>query len=516
MTAQARSGGDTFCSGVGAIGARALGSDMSHLTALVVGAAREGTVLARCLSEWGARVILSDSKPREALESRLAGLDGLDLELALGQAEPNLFGVDVLFVSPGVPPTASVVAKARSKGIPISSEPRLFTQLCGSPIIGITGSSGKTTTTSLVGEMMAADGSEVWVGGNIGEPLLGRLLGSTLPDVAVMELSSFQLELFDAGYQGPDVESRRSSASRSIDTKGRSPHVAAITNVTPNHLDRHPSMAAYVRAKKNILRHQGPDDWAILNLESELVRPILPECRGRVLGFRLDESGDPVEAGGEHGHVGGASVRGKDIILRDAVRERVLCQVSDVRLRGRHNLANILAAACCAMAGGCGIEAMREVATGFTGVPHRLEEVRLWRGVLMINDSIATSPERAIAAIQSYTEPLILLAGGRDKHLPWDAWGQLVLDRVQAVIAFGEAAPIVEKALSEARAARAGDADAGPHMHLVDSMDEAVVAAAGLARAGDVVLLSPGGTSFDAFEDYEARGKRFRELVAAL
>jgi UDP-N-acetylmuramoylalanine--D-glutamate ligase len=204
---------------------------LAGLRVTVVGAAREGTALVRYLAARGARVTLSDGKPAAALAGALEAIAGLDVRLALGENPPDLLDVDVLFASPGVPPTAPIIRQARAQGLPISSEPRLFTQLCAAPVVGITGSSGKTTTTSLVGRILAADGRATWVGGNIGQPLLERMLEDERPDVAVMELSSFQLEFFDPAYQGPEVELRRTAASRAISLAGWSPHVAAITNI---------------------------------------------------------------------------------------------------------------------------------------------------------------------------------------------------------------------------------------------------------------------------------------------
>ena len=412
--------------------------------------------------------------------------------------------VDVLFLSPGVPPSAPLVQQARQRGLPISSEPRLFTQSCAVPIVGITGSSGKTTTTSLTGRMYEAAGRITWVGGNIGVPLTECLLKPERPDVAVMELSSFQLELFSPDYQAADVEERRSAASRVISVQGWSPTIAGVTNITPNHLDRHVSMDDYVQAKSNIVAFQTPRDIAVLNLDSALCRGLADRTPGRVLYFSLTQAVQE-----------GAFLRGDAMILRLDGQESLLGYISEVKLRGIHNITNILTASCCAMAGGVEPDAMRQVATTFAGVPHRLELVRVWRGVSFINDSIATSPERAIAALRAYDESLVLLAGGRDKHLCWDAWADLVLERVRVVIAFGEAVPIIENALSGAHVRRA-DGATNTVVRVANSLDDAVLMAANLVRSGDVVLLSPGGTSFDAFDDFEARGQRFRDLVAAL
>lgn len=477
--------------------------DLAHLKVTIVGAGREGMALVRFLASVGTRITLSDVKPAEDLRDELSSLEGLDLRLALGGETPDL-DVDVLFVSPGVPPSAPVVQRARTRGVPISSEPRLFTQLCRAPVVGITGSSGKTTTTALVGEMFRAEGKETWVGGNIGFPLTNCLLKENVPEVAVMELSSFQLELFSPDYQSEKVEGQRSDASRVVSLQGWSPHVAAITNITPNHLDRHPSMADYVRAKSLILAFQESYDWTILNADDAYCKEMATTSAAQLVHFSLE---GPVPRG--------AFLQGERLLLRWRGREEVICRVPEVRLRGRHNLANILAASCCAMVGGVHVGSMGRVARRFAGVPHRLEEVRRWRGVLFVNDSIATTPERAMAALRSFEAPQILLAGGRDKHLPWDRWADLVLDRARHVVAFGEARPVICEALAEARRrypSSARDTD----VHVRDSLSEAVALASELAEEGDVVLLSPGGASFDAFEDFEARGQAFRALVAAL
>jgi UDP-N-acetylmuramoylalanine--D-glutamate ligase len=466
------------------------------LRALIVGAAREGTALARFLAARGARVTLADNKPAAALSKYLTALEGLTIEYALGTPAPDLHGFDVVFLSPGVPPSAPLVVQARALGLPLSSEPRVVTQLLHAPVVGITGSSGKTTTTALTGRMFAAAGRDTWVGGNIGFPLIEKLHESPQgPDVAVMELSSFQLELFAPEYQSEQVNTLRSEASRMLAVQGWSPRIAAITNITPNHLDRHASMEDYVLAKSRILAYQETDDWAVLNAEDDWSARLTP-C-GRVLQFALAQA---VEQG--------AFLAGDRLMVRDGGREQELCKASDVRLRGRHNLANSLTAACCALAGGVPIEAMRTAVTTFGGVAHRLEIVRQRDGVLWVNDSIATTPERAMAALRAFNEPIVLLAGGRDKHLPWEDWAVLVGERARVVVAFGEAAPIIERALSEVAA--------GTRLEFAQSLSEAVSRAAALARSGDVVLLSPGGTSFDAYDDFEARGKHFGELVRAL
>ncbi|NLV73218.1 MAG: UDP-N-acetylmuramoyl-L-alanine--D-glutamate ligase [Chloroflexi bacterium] len=466
---------------------------LCNLRALILGAAREGTALAGYLASAGAEVVLCDRKSAADLPEQLSALTERGVCLALG-ADPDkalLQWAQVLFISPGVPRNAATVVHARTLGMPISSEPRLFTQSCPAMIVGITGSSGKTTTTALTGEMLTRAGKNAWVGGNIGTPLTERLLERPWPDVAVMELSSFQLELFTPEYQGAMVK------PSPIDVGGYSPQVALVTNITPNHLDRHADMAEYAAAKHNIMAHQQPGNWLVLNADDAYTRPWQSEARANLLLFSLVLAPEQ-----------GAFLLDDTLWLRYEGCETALCRADEVQLRGHHNLANLAAAACAASCAGASPQAIAEVARTFAGVPHRLEVVARMNGVIWVNDSIATSPERACAALSAYREPIVLLAGGRDKHLPWDTWAQLVRERARAVVAFGEAVPIIRDALKAA----------GTETPILEAADlpEAVALAHEMAEPGDVVLLSPGGTSFDAYADFEERGRHFRTLVHEL
>jgi UDP-N-acetylmuramoylalanine--D-glutamate ligase len=458
----------------------------------IIGLAREGTTLARFLAEQGAIVTVSDLKKEEELRENTEKLKELPIRYVLGGHPSEILGgADTLFISPGVPLEAPIVVEAKRRGIPVSSETRLFTELCPAPIIGITGSSGKTTTVSLVGQMLKASGFRTWVGGNIGRPLIGHLGKIEPTDKVVMELSSFQLEIMEW-----------------------SPPIAAILNITPNHLDRHPSMEAYTQAKLNILRFQQPGDVAILgyDLISKLKSQI-SNLKSRILSFSLNEE---VEQG--------AFLRDGEVILRLGDTEQRICSSDAVKLLGRHNLENVLAT--CAIAGVAGAlrQAMADVATTFEGVEHRLELVRELGGVRYYNDSIATSPERTVAALRSFDQPIVLLAGGRDKHLPWDEMARLTLQKARRLILFGEAAPIIEEAVrvsgfdpsARLRTGLRVPRDLVEFIYRCQTLDEAVEVAAREAQPGDVVLLAPGGTSFDAFSDFVERGERFRELVRAL
>jgi UDP-N-acetylmuramoylalanine--D-glutamate ligase len=441
--------------------------------ALVIGLAREGVDLARFLSGHAADVTVSDVKSAEALAESVAALDGAQVALRLGgHSVGDLDGIDVVYASPGVPPENQLLRAAAERGLRISSLVELFFGLCPAPIVGITGSAGKSTTTSLLGEMFTAAGRDVFVGGNIGRPLLGKIEQMTEKSWVVMELSSFQLEPLQV-----------------------SPHVALITNVTPNHLDRHPSMEAYWAAKGQILAHQGGADWAVLNADDDWSRRY--RTRGRTLRFSLEGVVDGA-------YVGGAADQERVMLLGEP-----LLLTRDIPLRGRHNVANVLAAVATAHAAGIPREAMFTAIRSFTGVAHRLQAVGERNGVTYVDDSIATAPERSIAALRAYHEPLVLIAGGRDKHLPMQEWAQLIAQRVHHVVLLGEMSQLVADALAEADPTYS-------EVSWATSMDEAVLRAAQAAQSGDVVLLSPGGTSYDMYLDFEERGRDFARAVSEL
>lgn len=463
---------------------------------VILGLARQGTALARWAARQGARVTASDIRPADALTDAIASLDGLPVELALGGHPLSLLdGCDLLCLSGGVPPSIPIVREAVRRNIPLSNDSMLFLERTRGRTIGITGSSGKTTTTTLVGKMLEASGLRTWVGGNIGKPLIEYLDEIETGDRVVLELSSFQLELFHL-----------------------SPQVAAVLNVTPNHLDRHPSMENYTAAKANIFRWQGTDDVALLNLDDRITgewyragEVFVPEGKGqpevrfplraKVYGFSLRKP--PAE---------GAYLKGDRLTLRIGGVEKEICRQHELKLRGEHNVANVLAASALARIAGADIYGIREAATTFAGVPHRLEEVRVWEDVTWVNDSIATTPERAVAALKSFDEPIVLLSGGRDKHLPWEEYSRMVHRKVRHLVLFGEAANLIEESVRK-------DTPADSVLQSIEkhgTLAEAVEAAARLARPGDVVLMSPGGTSFDAYEDFAERGEHFRQIVQAL
>jgi UDP-N-acetylmuramoylalanine--D-glutamate ligase len=449
---------------------------------VILGLARQGTALARWLCEIGARVTVSDLRHHDQLVEFLDELDGLDITYVLGE-HPDwmLDRADLLCLSGGVPIDAPIVREAQRRGIRLGNDAQLFIERCPCHVIGITGSAGKTTTTSLVGAMCDAAGMLAWVGGNIGNPLIADLPYIRPDDVVVMELSSFQLEIMTA-----------------------SPHVAAILNVTPNHLDRHRTMEAYTEAKARILAAQVVGDVAVLGLDDPIAASLAGRAGHEVAYF---SGRTPVDVG--------AWLVNDTLVCRprfDLPMEKV-CTIGDINLRGYHNVLNTLAA--CAIAGVAGvpIPAMKKAIIAFKPVEHRLEVVREIGGVTWINDSIATAPERVIAALRAYSDkPVVLLLGGRDKKLPWGELAVLALQVCRAIITFGEAAPMIAQTIGELREAQGRETP----VEQVGTLEEAIRLAQHLAQPGDVVLLSPGATSYDAYVDFAARGAHFKQIVGQL
>ena len=453
---------------------------------IVIGAARQGTALSRYLASKGAQVILTDMHSLDDLPANLPDLEKLGIQLRLGGHPLELLeGADLVCVSGGVPLTIPFIQAAMQRGIPLSNDSQIFLEACPAQVIGITGSSGKTTTTALVGLMaqkyfeMKQNGHRAWVGGNIGNPLIEQVDQIDEDDLVVLELSSFQLELMT-----------------------RSPQIAAILNITPNHLDRHGSMQAYIAAKSRILRFQHVGDVAILNRDDPGSWSLAEHLKSDLISFGFQKP-DSKQNG---------TYIYKDAIWLQLGRESLkMLPLEWIQLPGRHNIANVLAACAIAAAASLALPAIQTAIEEFTGIPHRLEFIRNINGADWYNDSIATAPERTMAAIEAFEGPLVLLLGGRDKNLPWDDLARLIHQRVRAVVLFGEAAGLIEKAL--------GAVKKGETLQVIsrcNTLEEAVQAAAKLAQPGDTVLLSPGCTSFDAFKDFEERGEYFRKLVNAL
>jgi UDP-N-acetylmuramoylalanine--D-glutamate ligase len=450
---------------------------------LILGAARQGLALARYLAHCGAIVTVNDQRPAEQMSDASQAMKAIGVLCVWGGHPLDLLDeADLVCLSGGVPLTNSIVAEANRRGIPLSNDTQIFMEVVPASIIAITGSAGKTTTTTLVGRMAEAavtGGQKAWVGGNIGLPLVDHLEEIKAKDLVVLEISSFQLEQMTL-----------------------SPHIGAVLNITPNHLDRHGTLEAYTAAKARLIQFQKADDIAILNREDAGSWSLKPMVHGALSTFGAAKP--------QQGMVG-SYLQDEMICLTDGQHTTQVMPKSAVQLRGEHNLMNVLAACAIAFAANWPVEAMQKAVAGFAGVAHRLEFVREWHAASWYNDSIATAPERTAAAIHSFSEPLVLLLGGRDKNLPWEDLAALIHERVDHVIVFGEAAEKILTALGPQQAGRRPFT-----LTHCEKLQQAVQAAAEVAEAGDVILLAPGGTSFDEFKDFEERGERFRKWVNQL
>jgi UDP-N-acetylmuramoylalanine--D-glutamate ligase len=485
---------------------------------LILGAARQGQALARWLAHHGARVTLNDLRPLDDMRATQAALADVEVEWVLGSHPVELLErIDLLCPSGGVPLTLPIVVEAIERGIPLSNDTQIFMEAVPCKTIGVTGSAGKTTTTTLVGNMAKLTMGEsrmqnaedsafrlppsVFIGGNIGDPLINYVDDMTPDDLAILEISSFQLDQMHI-----------------------SPNIAAILNITPNHLDRHGTMEAYAAAKARLLDFQSAQDTAILGRDDPGSWGLRDRTKGKFFTFSLT----PLEEGLDGSYLDPSTSlreapqwgRTSDGLLafRDGFAYIPLLTRDKIQLRGDHNVSNVLAAFAIGHAAGFPLDAMLTAAEDFRGVPHRLELVRELRGVRWYNDSIATAPERTMAAIRSFEEPIVLLLGGRDKNLPWSDLADLVHQRVEHVVLFGEAAGLIEAALGPKRSPERPAEGSGKTRTQVrcEGLRQAVAKAAEVAESGSVVLLSPGGTSFDEFKDFEERGERFRLWVQEL
>ncbi len=454
----------------------------SEKRVVIIGAARQGTALARYLTEKGAQVTLTDARPAGELNAAQEKLADVPVRWVLGGHPLEMLDdADLVCPSGGVPLTIPFVREAIWRGIPLSNDSQIFMEAVPCMVAGVTGSAGKTTTTTLLGRItdQAAKAGyfrRAYVGGNIGVPLISQVEEMSAEDIAVVEFSSFQLELMTS-----------------------SPQVAAVLNVAPNHLDRHETMQAYITAKKNIFAHQGPEDVTVLGFDDPVTRRMAGETPGRVFAFGYDLPASQI----------GAVLTGDAIWVRTESLEEKVLTTGEIELPGRHNLLNVAAACASAAALDLPLQTMRAGILGFRGVEHRLEFVRQWGGADWYNDSKATSPGMAVTAMQAFDERLIVLAGGRDKQLPWDQFARQAAAQADCVIAFGEAAGIIQQALREGVAQEELPFD----LLVRPGLDQAVAAAANRVQPGIVILLAPGGSSFDEFEDYEARGRHFKALV---
>lgn len=446
-----------------------------RITVMGLGLFGGGVGVIKYLASHGARVTVTDAKSAEQLRESIRQLDGFDIAWHLGRHDVSDFEkADLVVVNPAVPDDSPYVASAVRRGVPLETEMNLFFKLCKGVIIGITGSNGKTTTTALIGEILKSWGKSAVIGGNIGRSLLEEADDIPADSWVVLELSSFQLD--------------------NLASLGRSPHISAITNITPNHLDRHGTMEKYIEAKRAIIRFQKSNDIAVLNADDAVVSAMGSATAARKIFLTIR----------------GAEVDGisyADGILRyDAVK----IDISGRKLLGWFNVQNMASAAAATLAVD---EADQEgwrrscetVFNSFKGVEHRLEFVGEYDGVRYYNDSIATNPESTIAALDALGGPFILIAGGYDKNLPFDALGREIARRVKRTILIGQTAGKIADAIEREKG--------GGEVTRAGSLKEAVAAAKGAAVRGDIVLLSPACASYDMFRNFAERGNLFKEAV---
>ena len=443
-------------------------------TVAFCGVGRTHMPLIELFQEKGAVVTVRDQRPLEKLGENGEVLQSLGVELRLGEDYLQDLNEDIIFRTPGMRYHLPQLEEARARGCAVTSELELFFRLCPCKIYGVTGSDGKTTTTSIIAEFLKAQGKTVHLGGNIGKPLLPEIESIAPEDVAVVELSSFQL-----------ISMRES------------PDVAVVTNLSPNHLDVHKDMQEYIDAKKNILLHQGALSRTVLNAGNEITAAFAPEVRGDCWMFRR---GAPVERGvwcdGESIYVHGEK----------------LLEVSQIKIPGWHNVENYMAAIA-AVWGDVEPQTIRHVAETFAGVEHRAEFVRELGGVKYYNDSIATSPTRVISGMLSlFPQKILMIAGGYDKHIPFEPLGPAVCEKVKTLILLGSTAQKIQDAVMAAPQYREGC----PEILRVETMEKAVAAAAAHAQPGDIVSLSPACAAFDLYPNFEVRGRHFKEIVNKL
>jgi UDP-N-acetylmuramoylalanine--D-glutamate ligase len=449
-----------------------------QVTVLGLGLFGGGVGAARFFAERGVRVIVSDSRAPEALAESVAALEGLPIEFRLGaHREDDFAGSDLIVVNPGVPDDSPGFKMARASGARLDTEINLLFRLSPAPIAAVTGTNGKSTTVALLGDMMRAAGRRTWVGGNLGGSLLSDVDSMRPEHIIVLEISSFQ--------------------SERLAWAGLSPHLGMVLNITPNHLDRHRDMAEYAAAKRQILLNQQPGDFALLNAADPLLKTWTDAGCGRKFFIGADES-QPM----------GARLIENGVRLW---RDRTHTDISFDRLRipGAHNRFNAACAAAAAWLLGAAPDAVESALASFNGLPDRIEFVAERNGVRFYNDSIATTPESTIVALDAFDSGIILIAGGSSKNLSYEQVGRAVARRAKSVVLIGVTAAEIERAVRNA-------ADDPPSIHHAAGLDEAVSKAAACARPGDVVLLSPASASFDMFRNYAERGDRFRRIVNSL
>lgn len=429
--------------------------------------------------KYGASVTACDRRTREQLGDSADVAQKAGAKLSLGDDYLKNLDVDIVFRTPGMRYYMDELVEMRNRGVVVTSEMEVFFDLCPCKIYAVTGSDGKTTTTSIISQMLQAQGKTVHLGGNIGTPLLPEIESIGYDDAAVVELSSFQLISM---RKGPDV--------------------AVVTNLAPNHLDIHKDMQEYIDAKKNLVIHQGAFSRVVLNKDNEITNGFEPECRGRVLKFSRKSQLNN----------GAYLDENNNIVFADNGKKTVVMNIADIKIPGMHNVENYMAAIS-AVWGEVSVENIVNVAKTFAGVEHRAEFVREFEGVKYYNDSIASSPTRtALGTLSLYDFKIILIAGGYDKKIPYDGLGPVICDKVKCLILMGATAPKIKAAVLNAD----NYSDGNPTIIEVSNMEEAVSKAREAAQPGDLVSMSPASASFDLYKNFDQRGKHFKSIVNGL
>jgi UDP-N-acetylmuramoylalanine--D-glutamate ligase len=451
--------------------------ELNNKRVLVVGLGKSGVASALFLKAHGARVTVSDTKSGDELRNEIPALLDHGITVETGEHGERTFREqDLIVVSPGVPVDAPLLEKARSLGEAVIGEIELAAQFLRGPIVAITGSNGKTTTTTMTGEILTAGGLPTLVGGNIGTPAISLAERAKADTVIVLEVSSFQLET---------IQTFR-------------PKIAVVLNVTPDHLDRHRTFEAYVDAKARMFENQQGDDFAVLNADDATCVAMAARTRAQVFWFSRQKEVSR-----------GAWVRDGNIFFRDGMQQREVMLVSEIPLKGAHNLENVLAAVCAGALMGCPPEKIRQAVRDFKAVEHRLEFVATIRGVDYYNDSKATNVDATIKALESFPENIHLILGGKDKGSDYTVLNDLLRQRVKRVYTIGAAAEKIESQIGSSKSG-------GVEIVRAETLENALRKANAVAQPGDVVLLAPACASFDQFKSYEHRGQVFKEIVQGL
>jgi len=470
--------------------------DFKNKKVAVVGLAKTGTALIKFLLAKGAKITALDKKIKEELGDVYKELEGLLVDFRLGQKYlEGLEKFDFIFISPGVPADLPQLEEARKRGQRISSETELFFDLCPGKIIGITGTNGKTTTVTLIAELLKSETRdpkaktnsqskvpipkfEVWVGGNIGEPLIEMVEQIKPDDLVVLELSSFQLENLK-----------------------KSPQIAVILNITPDHLDRHKTFENYIAAKTNIIKYQNSTDVAILNFDDPVTSKLAGKTAARLVLFSLNSKLDE-----------GVFLKNKKIVSSIKGKEEALLGLEDIKIPGEHNISNVLAALAVADVVGVSRETIKSVVSNFAGVEHRIEFTRELDGIRYYNDSKATTPDSTIAALEAFSSPIILIAGGYDKHADFTKLAEKIVEKVKYLVLLGQTKDQIAGAVKIALEEVGGKFREFRH-NFAESLPEAIRLARAKGEKGDIVLLSPACASWDMFKSFEERGRLFKEIV---